>query len=66
MTDQRHYPEAAIRTYAAKARPVRIADIERVKMLRNCSNHRFGEAAVRRRMVGSMSGVGRFTFYGPC
>jgi len=30
----------------------RIAVIERVKMLRNCSNDRVGEAAARRRTVG--------------
>jgi len=36
-----------------------IAAIERIKMLRNCSKVRFGEAAARRREVGSMSGVGR-------
>jgi hypothetical protein len=44
---------------AAKAHFVRIGDIERAKMLRNCSNDRFGEAAARRRMVGSMSGLDR-------
>jgi len=37
----------------------RIAAIERIKMLRNRSKVRFGEAAARRREVGSMSGVGR-------
>jgi hypothetical protein len=38
---------------------VRIADLERVKMLRNCSNVCFGEAAARRRKVPSMSAMGR-------
>ncbi len=52
-------PKAAICAAAAKWRFVRIADIEWAKMLRNCSNDRFGETEARRRVVGSMSGLGR-------